>query len=89
MTATLTQMDVPVNGRSKAASGTLTLQGLTKPVNLILDSFEYVQNMILKRKMCGAETIGKFDNTLGRALRDQFAHEAREANRGHQAIACH
>jgi polyisoprenoid-binding protein YceI len=48
--------DVPVD-----VIGTLTLHGVTKPLNLKIDSFKCFQNPMLKREVCGADAKGEFD----------------------------
>lgn len=45
--------------------GTLTLHGVTKPVNLKIDSFKCMQHPVLKREVCGVEAEGSFN-------RDEF-----------------
>lgn len=44
-----------------AVTGMLTLHGVTKPVDLTLDSFKCMQNPMLKREVCGAEAHASFD----------------------------
>ena len=41
--------------------GTFTLHGVTKPLNLKIDSFKCFMNPMLKREVCGAEASGQFD----------------------------
>jgi polyisoprenoid-binding protein YceI len=41
--------------------GTLTLHGVTKAVNLTIQSFKCFQNPMLKKQVCGTEAIAKFD----------------------------
>ncbi len=41
--------------------GTLTLHGVTKPVNLKIESFKCFVNPMLKREVCGAESTATFD----------------------------
>ena len=45
--------------------GTLTLRGVTKPVNLKIESFKCMQHPMLKREVCGVEARADFD-------RDEF-----------------
>lgn len=45
--------------------GTLTLHGVTKPLNLKIDSFKCMQHPVLKREVCGVEAEGSFN-------RDEF-----------------
>ena len=40
--------------------GTLTLRGVTKPVNLKIESFKCMQHPMLKREVCGADAEMKF-----------------------------
>jgi len=41
--------------------GTFTLHGVTKPLNLKIDSFKCFQNPMLKRVVCGADASAQFD----------------------------
>ncbi|MCP3711696.1 YceI family protein [Paraburkholderia sp. CNPSo 3274] len=41
--------------------GSFTLHGVTKPLNLKIDSFKCFQNPMLKREVCGAEASAQFD----------------------------
>jgi polyisoprenoid-binding protein YceI len=41
--------------------GTLTLHGVTKPVNLKIDSFKCMQHPVLKREVCGVEAETVFN----------------------------
>ena len=41
--------------------GTLTMHGVTKPVNLKIDSFKCFVNPMLKREVCGTESTATFD----------------------------
>ncbi|ACC73304.1 YceI family protein [Paraburkholderia phymatum] len=41
--------------------GTLTLHGVTKPLNLKIDSFKCFINPMLKREVCGTESTATFD----------------------------
>jgi polyisoprenoid-binding protein YceI len=47
--------DTPV-----AVDGQLTLKGVTKPVNLKIESFKCIQHPVLKREVCGVEATGEF-----------------------------
>lgn len=40
--------------------GTLTLHGVTKPVDLTIKSFKCMQHPVLKREVCGVEADGDF-----------------------------
>jgi polyisoprenoid-binding protein YceI len=48
--------DVPVE-----VIGELTLHGVTKPLNLKIQSFKCFQNPMLKREVCGTESTATFD----------------------------
>ena len=48
--------DVPVE-----VIGELTLHGVTKPLNLKIESFKCFQNPMLKREVCGTESTATFD----------------------------
>jgi polyisoprenoid-binding protein YceI len=41
--------------------GTLTLHGVTKPVNLKIESFKCIQHPMLKREVCGTESVATFN----------------------------
>ena len=41
--------------------GTLTLHGVTKPLNLKIDSFKCMQHPMLKREVCGADAKAEFN----------------------------
>jgi len=41
--------------------GTFTLHGVTKPLNLKIDSFKCFMNPMVKREVCGAEASAQFD----------------------------
>ncbi|MGH8780614.1 YceI family protein [Paraburkholderia sp.] len=41
--------------------GSLTLHGVTKPLNLKIDSFKCVMHPMLKREVCGVEAEGSFN----------------------------
>jgi polyisoprenoid-binding protein YceI len=48
------------NGVPTLVTGTLTLHGVTKPVNLQIDSFKCIQNPMTKKDVCGADATGTF-----------------------------
>jgi polyisoprenoid-binding protein YceI len=50
--------DVPVE-----VIGELTLHGVTKPLNLTIESFKCFQNPLLKREVCGTESTATFDRS--------------------------
>jgi polyisoprenoid-binding protein YceI len=41
--------------------GTLTLHGVTRPLNLEIESFKCMIHPVLKRQVCGAEAEGEFN----------------------------
>jgi len=41
--------------------GTLTLHGVTLPLNLEIDSFKCIMNPFFKREVCGVEASGQFN----------------------------
>jgi len=41
--------------------GELTLHGVTKPLNLEIESFKCIQHPMLKREVCGVEASGEFN----------------------------
>jgi polyisoprenoid-binding protein YceI len=41
--------------------GTLTMHGVTKPLNLKIESFKCFQHPVLKREVCGTEASASFD----------------------------
>ncbi len=50
--------DVPVE-----VIGTLTMHGITRPVNLRIESFKCFQSAMLKRQVCGTESTATFDRS--------------------------
>jgi polyisoprenoid-binding protein YceI len=50
--------DTPV-----AAHGVLTLHGISKPLDLRINSFKCVMHPMLKREVCGADASAEFDRT--------------------------
>ncbi|MGF7133189.1 polyisoprenoid-binding protein YceI [Paraburkholderia sp. EB58] len=50
--------DVPVE-----VIGELTLHGVTKPLNLKIESFKCFQNPMFKREVCGTESTVTFDRS--------------------------
>ena len=50
--------DVPVE-----VIGELTLHGVTKPLNLSIESFKCFHNPMLKREVCGTESTATFDRS--------------------------
>ncbi|MCC8391949.1 YceI family protein [Paraburkholderia sp. MMS20-SJTR3] len=43
--------------------GNLTIRGVTKPVNLKIDSFKCMQHPMLKREVCGVEASTEFNRS--------------------------
>jgi polyisoprenoid-binding protein YceI len=41
--------------------GSLTMHGVTKPLNLTIDSFKCMQHPLLKREVCGVEASAEFN----------------------------
>ncbi|WP_133650194.1 YceI family protein [Paraburkholderia flava] len=65
-TATYKGTQIKFDGDKPAeVIGTLTLHGVTKPLNLKIDSFKCMQHPVLKREVCGVEAEGSFN-------RDEF-----------------
>lgn len=50
--------DVPV-----AAHGVLTLHGVSRPLDLTINSFKCIVHPMLKREVCGADASAEFDRT--------------------------
>lgn len=59
----------PVKGIPTAVIGNLTLRGITRPVDLKINSFKCVQHPMLKRDYCGADALVTFK-------RDEFGLDA-------------
>jgi polyisoprenoid-binding protein YceI len=49
-----------VDGQPTTVTGELTLHGVTKPVNLKIDSFKCIMHPMLKKEVCGADAVGNF-----------------------------
>jgi polyisoprenoid-binding protein YceI len=47
-----------VNGAPTSVTGNLTLHGVTRPVNLKINSFKCMPHPLYKREVCGADAIG-------------------------------
>jgi polyisoprenoid-binding protein YceI len=43
--------------------GTLTMHGVTKPLNLKVESFKCIMHPVLKREVCGVEASAEFDRS--------------------------
>jgi len=51
------------NGAPTTVSGELTLHGVTKPVNLHINSFKCAPNALTKIETCGADATGTFNRS--------------------------
>ena len=49
------------DGVPSTVTGQLTLHGVTKPVNLQIDSFKCIMHPIKKVEVCGADAVGTFN----------------------------
>lgn len=49
------------NGAPTRVTGSLTLHGVTKPVELKINSFKCMQNPMTKKDVCGADATGTFN----------------------------
>jgi len=49
------------SGAPSKVIGELTLHGVTRPVELKINSFKCIPHPMLKREMCGADALGTFD----------------------------
>lgn len=58
-----------VNGAPTQVVGTLTMRGITRPVNLQINSFKCIPHPMLKRELCGADALGTLN-------RDEFGIDA-------------
>ena len=58
-----------VNGSPTLVNGELTLNGHTKPVQLVIARFKCIPHPMLKRELCGADASGSFQ-------RDAFGLDA-------------
>jgi polyisoprenoid-binding protein YceI len=58
-----------VNGAPTRIDGALTLHGVTKPLNLVVNSLKCIPHPILKRQLCGADASATFQ-------RDEFGLDA-------------
>ena len=63
-TATYKGTDIKFDGdKPVEVVGTLTIRGVTKPVNLKIESFKCMQHPVLKREVCGVEASTSFDRS--------------------------
>lgn len=61
-TAVYKGTDIKFNGDTPVeVIGTLTLHGVTKPLNLKIESYKCYTNPMLKREVCGTESTATFD----------------------------
>ena len=58
-----------VDGKPTRVTGTLTLHGVTRPLELKVDSFKCMPHPMLKREVCGADALATFQ-------RDAFGMDA-------------
>ena len=58
-----------VNGAPTRIDGALTLHGVTRPLNLVVNSLKCIPHPILKRQLCGADASATFQ-------RDEFGLDA-------------
>jgi polyisoprenoid-binding protein YceI len=49
-----------VNGAPTMVEGSLTLHGVTHPVNLAINKFKCIDHPMYKRELCGADAAGTF-----------------------------
>ena len=52
-----------VDGRPTRVAGTLTLHGVSRPVDLKIGLFKCIPHPIFKRELCGADATGTFDRS--------------------------
>ena len=61
-TATFKGTSIKFDGDTPVAvDGQFTLKGVTKPLNLKIESFKCIQHPVLKREVCGVEATGEFN----------------------------
>lgn len=66
------KLDGFVNGAPTKVVGSLTLHGVTKPVDLKILSFKCIQHPMYKRELCGADALATIK-------RDEFGMDAGKA----------
>jgi polyisoprenoid-binding protein YceI len=49
------------NGAPTKVSGTLTLHGVTKPLDLKIESFKCIMHPMYHKEVCGADAVGTFN----------------------------
>jgi polyisoprenoid-binding protein YceI len=60
-TATFKGTSIKFDGETPVGvDGQFTLKGVTKPLNLKIESFKCIQHPVLKREVCGVEATGEF-----------------------------
>ncbi|MGN2252378.1 YceI family protein [Frateuria sp. GZRe12] len=52
-----------VDGAPTRVEGSLTLQGVTRPMELRIDHFKCIPHPLFKRDYCGADALGSFDRS--------------------------
>ena len=52
-----------VDGKPTRVAGTLTLNGVSRPVELKIGLFKCIAHPIFKRELCGADATGTFDRS--------------------------
>ena len=52
-----------VDGKPTRVAGTLTLHGVSRPVDLRIGLFKCIPHPIFKRELCGADATGTFDRS--------------------------
>ena len=52
-----------VDGAPTRVAGTLTLHGVTRPVDLTIGLFKCIPHPLFKRELCGADATGTFDRS--------------------------
>jgi polyisoprenoid-binding protein YceI len=52
-----------VDGAPTRVEGTLSLHGVTRPLDLRIDHFKCIPHPVLKREWCGADALGSFDRS--------------------------
>ena len=63
-TATYQSSQIDFDGDTPVAvHGTLTMHGVSKPVDLKINSFKCIQHPMLKREVCGADASAEIDRT--------------------------
>jgi polyisoprenoid-binding protein YceI len=56
-------LDGFANGAPTRVVGTLTLNGVSRPLTLHIDHFKCIPHPIFKRELCGADATGNFDRS--------------------------